>query len=357
MQEAPVRAGSTRRRLAVAAAALAAVVAVAVAVPLTLAARRPAVAPPASPVPPDPTPARLPPALEARVDRAHARPPVPVAQDGGEFRVEAVAPDGTLVGGAGLNVDVERATDDRVGIVPPGETRVRWLTGAGTYWRRVAGDGVVAWAHAPDGPWSLQSDVMCASARTGWRPVRLGATWETRGGVHAGGRTVAWNDPDYETIWVSEDCRPARRLGSGAVAAVTGGRAYGFGRTVRFQWVDVATGKATRMPGVSMHSSSFAATDDTVLTVRDEKLTIHRGGKVREIAGIFFLPIDGIADLTVGRRVAAYSVRGDGGRPWSDAVVVDLATGERVELETVAYAAGGQLVWREGDHYTVATVR
>ena len=198
---------------------------------------------------------------------------------------------------------------------------------------------------------------MCASARTGWRPVRLGATWEWRGGVHADGTTVIWNDPDWRTSWVSEDCGKPRRLGAGQVSAVSGDRAYGFGRSVRFQWIDIGTGRATRMPGVSMHSSNVAATGDTVYTIRDEKLTIHRGGTVREIAGIFFQPIDGLTSLTVGSRVAAYAVRGKGGRPWSDAVVVDLSTGERVDLETEVYAAGDLLAWREGDHYTVAPMR
>ena len=133
---------------------------------------------------------------------------------------------------------------------------------------------------------------MCASARTGWRPVRLGATWEWRGGVHADGTTVIWNDPDWRTSWVSEDCGKPRRLGAGQVSAVSGDRAYGFGRSVRFQWIDIGTGRATRTPGVSMHSSNVAATGDTVYTIRDEKLTIHRGGTVREIAGIFFQPIE-----------------------------------------------------------------
>ena len=134
--------------------AVAALAAVAVAVPIASAVRQPAGTATAGAPAPDPTPSVLPPGLAARVDRADARPPVPVAQDGGDFRVEAMAPDGTLVGGLGINVDVERATDDRVGIVLPGQTRVRWLTGAGTYWRRVAGDGVVAWQHfrGPGGP-------------------------------------------------------------------------------------------------------------------------------------------------------------------------------------------------------------
>jgi hypothetical protein len=345
-----------RQRFAVAGAALAAVL---VAVPVTMAVRQPERIPPPGDLSAGPTRVplafALPAALEARVDRGRALATVPVAQDGLTFRLESVAPDGTLVGGVGAP-----GTDgDRVGVVTPGSPRVRWLADPGAdYAVRSAGEGIAAWTARNRTPGSA-TDIMCASARTGWQPVRLGVSGDWGRGLVVGGTVVAWSDREMGTR-VSTDCGAARRIGRGAVAAVDGSTLYRLGYDARFERVDLGTEAVTKVPGISLHTSFFGASGRTMVAIRDEKMTIHRDGAVREIEGIFSAPSGAFADLTVGARVAAFAQQSRtrlDAWSWSLGVVVDLTSGARVDLDVPAFAAGDLLAWREGDHYMVAPVR
>src|SRR5687767_3156629 len=136
---------------------------------------------------------------------------------------------------------------------------------------------------------------MCASSRTGWQPVRLGVAGGWRWGLAVGATVVAWSDRDSWT-WVSTDCGAKRRIGRGEVAAVVGSTLYRLGYDARFESVDLGTEAVTKVPGISLHSSYFGASGRTMVAIRDEKMTVHRDGSAREIAGIFSAPSGAFAD-------------------------------------------------------------
>jgi hypothetical protein len=350
-----------RRRLAVAGAALAAVL---VAVPVTMAVRQPARTPlgdlstewpgPRNPVSglAMPIAPAAPPGLDALVDRTDSRS-VPVAQDGVPFRVDALSLSGLLVGGAGFEVE-PYLTADRVGFVDAEEAAVRWMPATSPGFGRAAGTGVVAWSDVGD---SLET-VWCARARDDWKPVTLGTgLGGGRPAIVASGVLVAWSD-DANRVWVSEDCGKPRQVGEGEVLAVTWPDIFVADDMNRIFRVDFETGHR-RVEKVMSHGTPAISASGTALAWVDYEtweFVVVYDGEQRVLDRDVPIP-DGPFDVTVGRRLAVYSQIRQKGPDQARSVVVDLVTGARVELRSEAFAAGDYLAWREGDHYTVATVR
>jgi hypothetical protein len=340
-----------RRRTAIVSAVL---VAVMVTVPVTLSAREPQRAPLADL---GGAPADQPAEFEALVDRASARPGVPVAQRGGEFRMEALGAAGLLVGGVGIGVDTWSAAGDKVGTVDRGTTGVRWLTDSGRHWVRAAGDDLVGWATKRDA--ENASRVFCAALHDDWQPVEVGTTGasSTPGrALFADATIIAWTD-DAGEAWSSQECRMPQRVGTGNVVAVSWPTVYL--RTVDgvYSQVDLVAGATVPLAGVPASASFFAASGETHAWVDDNRMFVSTPGGVRDFDGC--VPTGGVFELTVGHRLVVCSTR----RATADdavenrAVVIDPISGVRVELGSEAYVAGDLIAWREGDHYLVAPVR
>jgi hypothetical protein len=314
---------------------------------------------PASRVPLAPTP---PPELLALVAEGGVQPPIPVWQDGVPMQARALAPDGTLVAGAGFDFAPYRATA-RVGAVPPGADAVRWVPMEGDALSYAAGAGLIAWtAHLTE---DHDFDVLCARADEDWKPVRVSATGaRLPAAPQASGRTVAWTD-EQGVAWTSENCGAARRVGEGEVVALSGGdlflRAGREGGQVNR--VDLATGR-TRPVSIAFDGPAiFAASETFVVWVRQGRLHVYdrATGAIRRIEDD--LPsgagVNGAIDtLTVGRHLAVYASRPmDGDPALAKAFVVDLTGIAGVRLGAEAFVAGDRIAWREGDHYTVARAR
>jgi hypothetical protein len=291
---------------------------------------------------------------------APERRQVPVDQRGLPLRVDAVSTTGLLLGGAGFDADPYRA-DDRVGLIEPGRTAVRWLTrgSGGTIHGRAAGAGLVAWAETAD---AGELQVMCARAANSWRPVQISTTGVelTDRPVHADGSTVAWTD-ESGTAWAADDCGPARRIGRGAVVAIALPVAYLRGSdgiaVVRL----TGRPRTTRLPVVA-DGVRFAAYGDHLVWVANGAMVHYdrRTSDVRQLRAV--LPSapgasGEIVDLTVGNRLVVYTSRPLEGDPsLTQAIVYDLTTGAWIPFGAEVYAAGHAITWREGDHYAVTTV-
>jgi hypothetical protein len=316
------------------------------------------VTPGPTPVPLAPTP---PPELLALVAEG-AAPQIPVLQDGVPMQAYALAPDGTLVAGAGFDFDPYRASP-RVGAVSPGANTVRWLPADRDAISYAAGDGLIAWtAHLND---EHDFDVQCGRAADDWKPVRVSATGaRVPAAPQASGKVVAWTD-EQGVAWTSEDCGAARRAGEGEVVALSGTdlflRAGAEGGQVNR--VNLTTGRALPMPIAFDGPAIFAASETYVVWVHNGRLNVYdrATAAVRRIEDD--LPsgagVNGaIGTLTVGRHLAAYASRPmDGDPALARAFVVDLTGIAGVRLSTEAFVAGDRIAWREGDHYTVAGTR
>jgi hypothetical protein len=333
------------------------------------ASRTPVVAPPGvrSPIPSPPTPAsgRIPfapepPAALRSFAELHApqRRQVPVDQRGLPLRVDAVSTTGLLLGGAGFDSDPYRAVD-RVGVVEPRRTAVRWLTGdsPGLIYGRAAGTGLVAWAEARD---TGVLQVMCARAGNRWRPVQISPTGVrlTDHPVYAEGSTVAWTD-ESGAAWAADDCGRARLIGRGAVVAIALPVAYLRGSD------GVAIVRLTGRPGttrlpVAADGVRFAAYGDHLVWVANGAMAHYdrRTGDVRALEAVLPSAAPGaFGDLTVGNRLVVYTSRPMEGDPsLTRAIVYDLTTGAWLPFGAEVFAAGHAIVWREGDHYAVTIV-
>jgi hypothetical protein len=366
--------GPTPRRIAVAGVVVLGVVVLVLVArrdppspPVTARPSAPAVAP--SPTPPPPGPGGVPfapeppAALQAFADMfGPGRRMVPVAQGGLPLRIDAVSSTGALLGGAGFDADPYRAVD-RVGLVEPGDTAVRWLTrgSMGPIYGRAAGDGVVAWAEARD---SGVLQVMCARAGNRWRPVRISTTGVdiTDRPLHADGGTVAWTD-EAGTAWAADDCARPRSIGRGHVLALALPVAYlrvadGGVEIVRL----VGPPRSTRVPVSAVPAVRFAASEGGLVWVANGGLVRYD----RETSQVRTLDVTlptgagasgEIVDLTAGNRLVVYTSRPLEGDPsLTRAVVYDLVTGAWLPFAAEVFVADDVIVWREADHYAVTAV-
>lgn len=362
-------------RLAGAAAALVALVI------LVVVARREPPTPPTAPAPPAavaptpttaPTPTRPvsrvplaptpPPELLALVAGSVVQPQIPVWLDGAPLQAQALAADGTLVGGAGFDFDPYRAPP-RIGAVPPGADTVRWVGLDRDTISYAAGDGLIAWTeHLND---DHDFDVLCGRAADEWKPVRISATGaRVPSAPQASGKTVAWTD-DQGVAWTSENCGTARRAGEGDVVALAGDdlflRAGPEGGQVNR--MNLTTGRTLPMSIAFDGPAIFAASETYVVWVHEGRLNVYD----RTTAEVRRLEDDlpsgagangAIGTLTVGRHLLAYSSRPmDGDPALARAFVVDLTGNAGIRLGAEAFVAGDRIAWREGDHYTVVRTR
>jgi hypothetical protein len=314
---------------------------------------------PTSRVPLAPTP---PPELQALLADGGEQPPIPVWQDGVPLGAEALAPDGTLLAGAGFDFDPWRAAP-RIGVVAPGADGVRWVSLDSQPYSYAAGDGRIAWTAHLDDQYDFQ--VLCARASDGWRRVRISSSGaRVPAAPQASGRTVAWTDEEG-IAWASEDCGQARRIGEGEVVALSGTdlflRSAPEGGQVNR--VDLRTGRTRPVSIAFAGPAIFAASATYVVWVHERRLNIYdrATGEIRRLEDE--LPsgagVNGaIESLTVGRRLAAYASRPmDGDPALAKAFVVDLTGTAGIRLGAEAFVAGDRIAWREGDHYTVARTR
>jgi hypothetical protein len=335
---------------------------------LAIVARRDPPPPPAARPAPTPVPSWVPFAFEPPaalrsfaqlLDPAPRR--IPVAQDGLPLRVDALSSTGLLIGGAGFAVDPYRAAD-RIGVVEPGATGVRWLTDGSdhTIYGRAAGDGVAAWA----GSGLNDYQVMCARADAGWRPGRISATGlsPTAQPIRADGRTVAWTDA-AGTAWASDDCGRPRPIGRGEVVALALPVAFLRHADDRVEIVPVVgSAPITRLPVGAEQGIRFAVSRDSVVWLANGGLVHYDRGtrRVRLLDAALptaaSSPSGATEDVTVGNRLVAYTLRPtDGGPSSTRAVLYDLITGAWLLFDAEVFVAGDMIVWREAGHYAVTT--
>ena len=138
-------------------------------------------------------------------------------------------------------------------------------------------------------------------------------------------------------------CGPPRRIGEGDVVAFSWPDVYlSDPDTGRIRRHDLDTGHTVAEPRIPESASFPAAFADTLAWVehQPERLVVSYGATTRIIDG---LPDPGahVADVTIGRRLAVYSVRPmPDGPDTAASVVIDLRSGERVELASEAFVAG-----------------